>query len=572
MNKKRTYMKKWIVVGCVLVMSLSAWTVARNRKPKDAVVPVINVQQGPLTISVTSTGSIQSRDKVVIANELEGNNTVIWVIDEGMTVKAGDLLVEFNASELIEKRKEQEIVVGNVESAVTFTREKLEITKGDCDASQLDSEVELMLAKMEREKYESGDYPQLLHQSESDMALADEEVKRATEKFEWSKRLAQASFLTRTDLQADQLELTRKQINYNMSETKMSVLTNYTVLQQQAILNSRLRKAERAHVRVAWQNKATLRQVEAELRARSHEYERATNRLSELDVQIEKSKIFAQTNGIVLYASTVQISRRQWWVKPLAVGSTVLERQELIYIPLESGMVVETMAPEASLTKINKGMSAKVKIDAFPGRVFDGTLVKIGILPDGQSSSLNPDLKLYKCEIECDFKDVMIRPGMSCDVELVKNSYEKVLYVPVQCVVRENGLPIIYVRRKGEWVAQTVRVGFDNNRMIHVIEGVNVGDEVMLAPPIKESKSEEKDSRQMQELRRRSKARASDEEEIIQPPAVKTKKRSPVEKDADSSEIKTNGMSAIKMDISHVKKSDRFTLDKGKLSNKGTGA
>ncbi len=556
MSKKRTNMKKWIFTGCIFVAILSAWIVARNRKPKDVVVPVINVQQGPLTISVTSTGSIQSRDKVVIANELEGNNTVIWVIDEGAAVKAGDLLVEFNASELIEKRKEQEIVVGNVESAVTFSKEKLEITKGDCDASQLDSEVELMLAKMDCEKYERGDYPQLRRQSESDMALADEEVKRATEKLEWSKRLAAASFLTRTDLQADQLELTRKQINYDMSETKMSVLTNYTVLQQQATLNSRLRKAERAHVRVAWQNKATLRQVEAELRARSHEYERATNRLAELDVQIGKSKIFAQTNGIVLYASTVLISRRQWWVKPLAVGSTVLERQELIYIPLESGMVVETMAPEASLTKINTGMSAKVKIDAFPGRVFDGTLVKIGILPDGQSSSLNPDLKLYKCEIECDFQNITIRPGMSCDVELVKNSYDKVLYVPVQCVVRENGLPVIYVRKKGEWVAQTVRVGFDNNRMIHILEGVNVGDEVMLAPPIKESKSEEKDSRQMEELRRKSKVRVPFDEETDRPSAGRVKKRNPIEKGLDALETKTNGMSETKSDIRRDKKSD----------------
>lgn len=63
---------------------------------------------------------------------------------------------------------------------------------------------------------------------------------------------------------------------------------------------------------------------------------------------------------------------------------------------------------------------------------------------------MNPDLKLYKCEIECDFKDVVIRPGMSCDVELVKASYEKALYVPVQCVVRRDGLPRVYVKERDE--------------------------------------------------------------------------------------------------------------------------
>ncbi|MDD4101875.1 MAG: HlyD family efflux transporter periplasmic adaptor subunit, partial [Kiritimatiellae bacterium] len=284
--------------------------------------------------------------------------------------------------------------------------------------------------------------------------------------------------------------LQRKKLDLEMAQTRINVLTNFTVLQQRATLESALRRTDRAMLRTAWQNKATLRQVESELRARTRERDRATNRLEELNFQIEKSKIYAPTNGIVLYTSTVLISRRQWWIKPLAVGSTAVERQELIYIPLESGMVVEVMIPEASLNKIENGMLANVKVDAFPGRVFNGKLVKIGILPDGQSSQLNPDLKLYKCEIECDFKEVAIRPGMSCEVELVKEAHDNVLYVPVQCVVRVDGVPRVYVKDDGEWVPRIVRVGMDNNRMIHILEGLKAGDEVMLAPPVKERRKE----------------------------------------------------------------------------------
>lgn len=154
-------------------------------------------------------------------------------------------------------------------------------------------------------------------------------------------------------------------------------------------------------------------------------------------------------------------------------------------------MVVEVMIPEASLNKIDVGMAANVKIDAFPGCVFKGKLVKIGILPDGQSAQLNPDLKLYKCEIECDFKQVTIRPGMSCEVELIKEYHEKVLYAPVQCVVRVEGVPRVYVKDDGEWVPRIVRVGLDNNRMIHILEGVKAGDQVMLAPPVRERRREE---------------------------------------------------------------------------------
>jgi len=488
----KKHSKKRLIIGAlVAALAVTAWLLTRKGGTSGEQVPVFAVQRGPLTIAVTSGGSIQSRDKVVISSELEGNNTVIWVINEGVTVQPGDLLLEFDASDLVEKRNEQEIAVANAEANLIIAEEKLGITEGDCEAALLDREVDQMLANMALEKYQKGDYPQQVRQYEADIALADEELKRADEKLEWSERLAKEGFLTRTELQADDLALQRKKLDLEMSMTKMNVLTNYTVLQQRSTLESSRRKAERALARVKWQNKASLRQVETEVNARTRERDRATNRLEELNFQISKSKIYAPTNGMILYASTVQIASRKWWIKPLEVGSMAVERQELIYIPLESGMVVEVMIPEASLNKIDTGMPARVKIDAFPGRVFDGRLVKIGILPDGQSAQLNPDLKLYKCEIECDFKDVTIRPGMSCDVELIKEAYEDALYVPVQCVVRVEGVPRVYVKDDGEWVPRIVRVGLDNNRMIHVLEGVRACEEVMLAPPVKEQKQEE---------------------------------------------------------------------------------
>ncbi len=487
-NKKRT----WVTVGVVLLVAVTlVWWRSKRSSGEDETVPTYTVEKGALTISVTTGGSIQSRDKAVIKSELEGNNTVIWVVDEGAKVQAGDLLLEFDSSDLILKRDEQEIAVANTEANLIIAEEKLGITEGDCEGLLLDREVEQQLAKMAQEKYQKGDYPQEVRQNEANIALADEEVNRAVEKLDWSKRLFEEGFLTRTELQADELSLKQKQLALEMAIMKMNVLTNYTVQQEESKLETTLRKAERALIRVRWQNKATLRQVETELNARRRERDRATNRLAELNFQIEKSKIYAPTNGIILYTSTVLISRRQWWVKPLAVGSTAVERQELIYIPLESGMVVEVMIPEASLNKLTTGMRAKVKVDAFPGEVFEGKLVKIGLLPDGQSAQLNPDLKLYKCEIECDFKSAMIRPGMSCDVELLKDAYDSVFFAPVQCVVRVDGVPRVYVKQGKEYVPRIVKVGLDNNRMIHLIDGVKEGDVLMLAPPVKEQKREE---------------------------------------------------------------------------------
>ncbi|MBQ9429974.1 MAG: HlyD family efflux transporter periplasmic adaptor subunit [Kiritimatiellae bacterium] len=485
--------KKKLAVFLLVVMAVGGyfWWRGRSKAAVDDTVPTFTVEKGPLTISVTTGGSIQSRDKEVIKSELEGNNTVIWVVEEGQKVQKGDLLLEFDSSDLVQKRDEQEITVANTEANLIIAEEKLGITEGDCEGLLLEREVDQMLAKMAQEKYQKGDYPQAMMKNEADIALADEEVNRASEKLGWSKQLFDEGFLTKTELQADELSLKQKKLALDQAIMNMSVLTNYTKIQEEAKLQTTLRKAERALTRVRWQNKANLRQVETELNARRRERDRATNRLAELNFQIDKSKIYSPTNGIILYASTVLISRRQWWVKPLAVGSTAVERQELIYIPLESGMVVEVMIPEASLNKISQGMTARVKVDAFPGEVFEGKLVKIGLLPDGQSAQLNPDLKLYKCEIECDFKGMQIRPGMSCDVELLKDAYDSVFFAPVQCVVRVGGVPRVYVKEGDGFVPRVISVGLDNNRMIHITDGVKEGDVLMLAPPVKEQKREE---------------------------------------------------------------------------------
>ena len=478
----------WIWLGgTALLAAVCAWVFGTGGGVDEA-TPVFTVAEGPLTIGITASGSVQSRDKLILRSELEGRNTILWVVEDGVTVKTGDLLVEFDAAALVEKRNDQEITANTAHGNLIIAEERLEVTKGDCDANQLEREVTLELAKMELEKYEKGDFPEEKRQREADIALADEELQRAAEKLEWSRKLAKEGFLTRTELQADELALRRKEIDLEMAKTKMNVLTNYTVHQRRATLQSDVRKATRALARTAWQNKSQIRQGETEIVQRSREYYRATNRLAELNFQISKSKIFAPTNGIVLYAST---AKRRWWENPLAAGESAVQRQDLIYIPLDEGMIVEIMVPEAALNKLEEGMEASVKVDAFPDRVFKGRLSKIGILPDAQATRLNPDLKMFKCELECDFQDAVARPGMSCDVELVKETYEKAVYCPIQCVARIDGDAYVYVQEGSTWIPRRVEVGLDNNRMIRILKGVAPGETVMTAPPVKEDKEEE---------------------------------------------------------------------------------
>ena len=77
-----------------------------------------------------------------------------------------------------------------------------------------------------------------------------------------------------------------------------------------------------------------------------------------------------------------------------------------------------------------------------------------------------------------------MRPGMSCRTEIVLEEYDDALYVPIQCIVRVKGRHVARVMTRRGPKERAVTIGMDNRRMVHVLEGLEEGEEVLLAPPL----------------------------------------------------------------------------------------
>ena len=245
--------------------------------------PLFTVARGPLDITVTTPGTIQSRHSEIVRSKAQGRNAIIWIIEEGRTVTNGQLLVELDSSELEKQLTDQQIVVGNSEAALLQSREKLAIAEIEKDSNISQAELKLMLAKLEREKYIEGEYPQQLQDSGSKIALAQEEVERATEQLNWTRKLAEEGFVTRSDLQSDELSLRQKKLALDSAVVAMNLLTNYTARQQHAKLDSDISQAERDLDRATRQARANVSQAESDLAAREQENERQKRKLVNLD-------------------------------------------------------------------------------------------------------------------------------------------------------------------------------------------------------------------------------------------------------------------------------------------------
>ncbi len=472
----------WTLIGVIGLAGLSwAWVRARSTGRRD-VVPVFIVQRGPLRISLFESGSIQSRERVIIRSEVEGRRTILFLVDEGKYVKKGDLLVELDSSGLEESRVEQQIRVANAEAQWIQSRENLLIVSNAAQASVEDAELALRFARLEKEKFEKAEYAMQLQQAEADISIALEELRRAEEKLEWSRRLMDQGYLTRTEYEADELAAKRARLTLELSQAKLNILTNYTYGQTLERLTREIAKADMTLARAKLKAVADLTQAAAMAAAAEAEYRRQKDKLDRIDEQITKCKIYAPSDGMVVYATTV--SERRWMQEPLRTGQEVVERQELIYLPATQEMMAVVQLPEANLSKLREGLPARIFVSALPGRVFTGHVARISILPNASQSWLNPDLKVYDCHVWIDSPTEGLRPGMSCRVEILIREYEDVVYVPLQCVLRVAGRPTAYVLEHGEVRPREVEIGLDNNRMVHVVRGLKAGEAVLLVPPL----------------------------------------------------------------------------------------
>ena len=481
--KKRPMVTAGLAVAAIVVLGVIILEifVIKDKDPTKE-MPTFVAKQGPLRISIIESGTINAREQVVIKNEIEGTTTILSLVPEGTLVKKGDLLVELDASKLLDEKIDQEIVVQNADADFVQARENLAVVENQAQSDMDIAELTLEFAKQDLEKYIKGEYPTEVNEAKAQITLAKEELQRAEENLKWSKKLYEEKYLSQMELQADELAVNKKKLDLELAESNLQLLKDFTYKRQLAQLESNVKQAKMALERTIRKAGADVVQAKAKLTAKESELERQKDKLKKFEEQIAKAKIYAPADGLVIYATSAKGS---WHgnSEPLEEGSQVREREELIYLPTALSMRADVKIHEASMKKVEVGLPAIIKVDALLDKVFTGRVAKIAPLPDAQMVWLNPDLKVYNAEIYIDGEDINLRTGMSCNAEIIVEEYRDATYIPLQAVVRIKNQPTVYVSNGKSFEPREVNIGLDNNKMVRILKGLQPGENVLLTPP-----------------------------------------------------------------------------------------
>jgi HlyD family secretion protein len=476
-----------VIVAVFLICLIVVWLkVVRGSGSSTSDFATFVVKRGPLTISVLEAGTIQPREQITLRNEVEGRTSIVSLVPDGTMVKAGDLLVELDASTLKDAMIDQDIQVQRAEAAFINAQETLAVVKNQAQSDVDIAKLTLEFAQQDLQQYKEGQYPNEKTAAENEITLRQEELTRAQETLTWSQKLYEEKYISQTEWQADKLAVTRSNNNLVLAENSKKLLENFTYHRNIAQFESDVHQAKMALERTERKAKADVVQADADLKAKELEYRRQEEKLQKIVDQLEKTKIYAPQDGMVVYATTSggrhgPFDRRE----PMDIGVEVTERQDLINLPTTASMKSRVDIHETSLEKVRVGLPAVITVDALAGKKFLGRVGTIAPLPDARSMWMNPDLKIYPTDINLEDNDSALRTGMSCKAEIIVAQYEDAVYIPVQAVIRVAGRPTVFVVKDGLLEERKVEIGLDDNKMIRIISGLEEGEIILMTPPLK---------------------------------------------------------------------------------------
>ncbi len=446
-----------------------------------AAIEGATVESGSLRISVVERGNLKAAESVDLACELEGRTTILWLIEEGSAVQPGDLLCQLDTSEFEDRLVEQEISVENAKASYVKAEQNhaIQVSQNLSDIARAERELEF--ARVDERKYLEGEWPQQQEKAKEDIYLAEQDLKQAEQDYDWSKKLAEKGFLEALKLEEDRLRMEGSKIKLEQTKRSRDLLVEYEYPRRKAELLADKEEAGRELERTNLQAKAKIVDFEADLRSAEAKRDLERDELAKYRDQIEKADIIAPVAGMVVYAREQR--GRMGSSEPIQEGTEVRERQKVITIPSANGMVAEASLHETVMEKVTVGMPCVVTVDAVPGRSFPGRIKFKALLPDQTSWWANPDLRVYRTEVEILETDERMRPGMSCSLEILVDEIEDTRYMPLQSVFLDGGEPVCFVSDNGSIEKRSVEVGQNNGRWVEVVSGAEEEETVLLSLP-----------------------------------------------------------------------------------------
>ncbi|WP_052250684.1 MULTISPECIES: efflux RND transporter periplasmic adaptor subunit [Pantoea] len=241
---------------------------------------------------------------------------------------------------------------------------------------------------------------------------------------------------------------------------------------------------------------ATLTTTRAELLSLNARLLKAQIDVESKKVNLGHTSVVAPMNGTVIAVVTLQ-------------GQTVNSSQSaptIIKLAQLDVMTVKAKISETDITGVAPGQKAIITTFSEPGKQYDATLRTIELAPEtlikddspaGSNSSSGSGSSnasvYYNALLDVPNPDNRLRIAMNAQVSLLIAEAKNTLLVPIQAVhsIDENKHQVQVLTADHKLENRVVKTGITNRVEVQILEGLNVGDVVVLSQPGDNASGEE---------------------------------------------------------------------------------
>lgn len=145
-----------------------------------------------------------------------------------------------------------------------------------------------------------------------------------------------------------------------------------------------------------------------------------------------------------------------------------------------SALNAEVKVAEADVLRLSLDNAATVTLDALAGQSYTGRVTEIGAsaLPQVGTQAAARE---FRVKVRLDGNVASLRPGLTCDTEILVAERKDVLAVPLQAVVQRDGKSGVFVIKDGRALFTPVTTGIIGGLTIEVA-GVDEGASIVAGP------------------------------------------------------------------------------------------
>lgn len=446
---------------------------------------LIPAERQTFEITTTATGELAAARQIELRNQLEQPTTITEIIREGTQVTAGEVLVRLNADSIQQQIDEELLRVAEARAELTVAENAYQIQVTDNDSALRAAEVALALAELELRKWREGEVVSRRQALALALEKAVRERERLKEKYEQAVALQAQGFLSRDELKRDELALLEAEAALQTASLNQRVYEEFEYPRDEKTRLSEVDKAAAELEKVRRQNESNLASREATLANRRQQLALREARLDKLREQRELATIRAPSDGLVVYATS--LNRDRWGNAndgTLDIGRTVQRNTPLIILPDVSDMVASVRVHESLLGRIQRGQRATVRIDALGGRSVPGVVSEIGVIAES-GGFRDPNLREYTVRITLDLGEIRgaVKPSMRAEATIYLDRVVDALAVPVQSIFSDSGVNYVLVPERDRFRRVPIRVGRRSDRLAEVLAGLEPGTRVLIREP-----------------------------------------------------------------------------------------